>query len=109
MYKILIVEDDEVISALVKKHLLAWGYEAKSAADFSKVLEDFTEFSPHLVLMDISLPFFNGYHWCKEIRKISKTPIIFISSASDNMNIVMAVNMGGDDFIPKPFDINVLL
>lgn len=77
--------------------------------DFRNVMAEFAEFQPHIVLLDISLPFFNGYHWCGEIRKISKVPIIFISSAADNMNIVMAVNMGADDFISKPFDQSVLM
>ena len=76
--------------------------------NFQKVLAEFVAFDPQLVLLDISLPFFNGYHWCNEIRRLSKVPIIFISSASDNMNIVMAMNMGGDDFIAKPFDLHVL-
>lgn len=108
MYRILIVEDDEVISQTVEKHICGWGFTAKAVQDFSKVLEEFVQFNPQLVLMDISLPFFNGYHWCAEIRKISKVPIIFISSTSDNMNIVMAVNMGADDFVAKPFDLDVL-
>ncbi|MCM1153843.1 MAG: response regulator transcription factor [Roseburia sp.] len=108
MYRILLVEDDPVIASLTGEHLTKWGYEIKTVADFSAVLSDFTGFEPHLVLMDIGLPFYNGYYWCAEIRKISQVPIIFISSASDNMNIVMAVNMGGDDFISKPFDLEVL-
>ena len=109
MYRILLVEDDPVIAGQVGKHFTKWGYEIKTVTDFEAVLSDFTGFEPHLVLMDIGLPFYNGYYWCGEIRKISKVPIIFISSASDNMNIVMAVNMGGDDFIAKPFDLEVLL
>lgn len=76
--------------------------------DFEQVMGIFTREEPHLVLLDISLPFFNGFHWCMQIRQVSKVPIIFISSAADNMNIVMAMNMGGDDFITKPFDLNVL-
>lgn len=108
MYKLLIVEDDEVIARTVKQHMEGWGYEAVCVEDFKSVLQIFVNQKPQLVLMDISLPFYNGYHWCDEIRKISKVPVIFISSASDNMNIVMAVNMGGDDFIAKPFDLNVL-
>lgn len=76
--------------------------------DFRNVMKSFAEYDPHLVLMDITLPFYNGYHWCSEIRKVSDVPVIFISSASDNMNIIMAVNMGGDDFIAKPFDLEVL-
>src|SRR6476660_6217067 len=108
MYKILIVEDDFVIAKTMKKHLTSWGYDVECAEDFKNVLAQFVSFDPQLVLLDISLPFFNGYHWCTEIRKVSKVPIIFISSASDNMNIVMAINMGGDDFIAKPFDLIVL-
>lgn len=108
MFRILIVEDDEVITKTLKKQISMWGYEVKNIEDFNNVLIEFNEFNPHLVLMDITLPFFNGYHWCNEIRKISKVPILFISSASDNMNIIMAINMGGDDFIAKPFDLNVL-
>lgn len=109
MYRILIVEDDEGIAAAMKQQAEMWDLEAFCVQDFRNVLVDFADFKPHLILLDISLPFFNGYHWCSEIRKISKVPIIFISSASDNMNIVMAMNMGGDDFIPKPFDQNVLI
>ena len=109
MYKLLIVEDDAGIAAAIKAQAEAWAMSCRVIEDFRGVMREFAEFQPHLVLMDISLPFFNGYHWCAEIRRVSKTPIIFISSASDNMNIVMAMNMGGDDFIAKPFDLNVLL
>lgn len=108
MYKLLIVEDDAVIARSIQQHMESWGYEAICVEDFQGVLQTFVAQNPQLVLMDICLPFYNGYHWCDEIRKISKVPIIFISSASDNMNIVMAVNMGGDDFVAKPFDLNVL-
>ena len=108
MYKLLIIEDDAVIAKSIKNHMESWGYEAVCITDFENVKKTFVEEQPHLVLMDISLPFYNGFHWCDEIRKISKVPVIFISSASDNMNIVMAMNMGGDDFIAKPFDLNVL-
>lgn len=108
MYKIFIVEDDPGIASGIKSRTEAWGLEAKIAEDFRNVLAEFSEYRPHLVLLDITLPFFNGYHWCTEIRRNSKVPIIFISSASDNMNIVMAMNMGADDFIAKPFDENVL-
>ena len=108
MYNILIVEDDRTIAGAMKKHIDAWGFNARCAEDFRNIMEEFADFNPQLVLLDISLPFFNGYHWCSEIRKVSKVPIVFISSASDNMNIVMAMNMGGDDFIAKPFDLNVL-
>ena len=108
MYRIFIVEDDPVIASQLLRHIQSWGLEAACAQDFQHVLEEFRQFQPHLVLMDISLPFFNGYHWCQEIRRKSKVPVVFLSSMSDNMNIVMAMNMGGDDFIAKPFDLNVL-
>ena len=108
MYKLMIVEDDAVIAASIQKHMEGWGYEAVSVQEFQEVLQTFIAYQPQLVLMDISLPFYNGFYWCEQIRKISKVPMIFISSASDNMNIVMAVNMGGDDFVAKPFDLNVL-
>ena len=109
MYKILIVEDDMAIAKSMKNCLNGWNYETELITDFKDITSEFIKFEPHLVLLDISLPFFNGYHWCSEIRRISKVPIIFISSMSDNMNIIMAVNMGGDDFIPKPFDLNILV
>src|SRR5690554_3726767 len=92
----------------MEKHIKGWGYDVECVTDFEDVLSHFVTFDPQLVLLDISLPFYNGYHWCSEIRKHSKVPIIFISSGSDNMNIVMAMNMGGDDFIAKPFDLSVL-
>jgi DNA-binding response OmpR family regulator len=106
--RILITEDDPVIAKQTAEHLKSWGCEVCCTEDFNDVLGDVRNFQPDLVLMDISLPFFNGYHWCQEIRKFSNIPVIFISSYSENMNIVMAMNMGGDDFIAKPFDLNVL-
>ena len=108
MYRILIVEDDEIIARSIQEHLQAWNYEVYRIQDFSQVMAEFAAVQPQLVLMDIALPFFNGYHWCSEIRKVSQVPVVFLSSASDNMNIVMAVNMGADDFIAKPFDMDVL-
>ena len=108
MYRILIVEDDPLIAQLLQKHLQTWGHSAQCVQDFHSVLAEFAEYDPQLVLLDITLPFFNGFHWCEEIRKVSKVPIIFISSASDNMNIIMAITQGGDDFIAKPFDLTVL-
>ena len=108
MYKILIVEDDCVIADKMKEHLEKWDYEVACIRDFKRVQEEYTAFDPHLVIMDIILPFYNGFHWCTQIRQISSVPILFLSSASDNMNIVMAMNMGGDDFVEKPFDLNVL-
>lgn len=109
MHKILLVEDDEVIRQQVKKILEQWGYEVVLVEDFMEVLSIFVKEEPHLVLMDIGLPLFNGYHWCQEIRKVSKVPIMFLSSRDQAMDIVMAINMGGDDFVTKPFDQNVLL
>lgn len=108
MYKILIVEDDRVIADKMKEHLEKWDYEVVCVQDFKRVQEEYTAFDPQLVIMDIILPFYNGFHWCTQIRQISSVPILFLSSASDNMNIVMAMNMGGDDFVEKPFDLNVL-
>lgn len=108
MYKILLVEDDFALAEAMKKQIESWGHEVRTAKDLQNVMAEFQEYRPHLVLLDIMLPFFNGYHWCTQIRRISNIPVIFISSASDNMNIVMAINMGGDDFIAKPVDPMVL-
>ncbi|MBU3214655.1 response regulator transcription factor [Clostridium estertheticum] len=109
MYKILIVEDDPTISSILKNQLCKWGYEAEIIFDFNNVIDEFIKYDPQLVILDITLPFYNGFHWCMEIRKISRIPIIFASSASDNMNLIMAINMGADDFIAKPFDLNVIV
>ena len=109
MYKILLVEDDEIISKSIMQHLENWDFEVITARDFKNITNEFTECNAHIVLLDLILPFYDGFYWCKEIRKISNVPIVFLSSASDNMNIVMAVNMGGDDFISKPFNVSVLL
>lgn len=108
MYKIMLVEDDLTITEVLERQLVRWGYLTYVVEDFNGVLEEFEAEKPDLVLMDISLPSFNGYYWCQEIRKISKTPILFISSASDDMNLVMAINMGADDFIAKPFKLEVV-
>lgn len=108
-HKILVVEDDAAIAGAITRILDSWQMESRCVRDFRDVLREFTEYDPHLVLMDVTLPFFNGYHWCSEIRKISAVPVLFVSSAAENMNIVMAVDMGGDDFIAKPFDPAVLM
>ena len=108
MYRIFCVEDDETIGKMIKKHLEKWNFEVHVAEDLSQIMTEFVAFDPQLVLLDLMLPFYNGYHWCSEIRRVSKLPIMFLSSASDNMNIVMAMNMGADDFISKPFDLDVL-
>ena len=109
MHRILIVEDEAAIAGAIRRHLETWGFETRVAPDFRNVLGEFLSYAPQLVLMDISLPFFSGYHWCAEIRKLSSVPVIFLSSASDSMNIVMAVSMGADDFLAKPFDSSVLV
>lgn len=108
MYKILIIEDDSGLSKAMRSQLEAWGHQAECVHDFQNIIPEFLAYDPHLVLVDIMLPFYNGYYWCEEIRKISNVPVVFISSASDNMNIVMAMNMGGDDFISKPIDLSVM-
>ena len=109
MYKIFIVEDDKGIADGIASCLGNWGMEGRTVSDFMKVIEEVNEYEPHLIIMDITLPYMGGYHWCREIRKTSSVPIIFISSATDNMNIIMAINMGADDFIAKPFDQSVLI
>ena len=108
MYRIFLVEDDEVIAGAVKRHLEGWGYTVRCAQAFDRVLQEFAAFDPQLVLLDITLPFFNGYHWCQEIRKVSKVPILFLTSAGDSVNTVMAMQLGGDDLLAKPFDLQVL-
>lgn len=108
MYRIFLVEDDEVIAGAVARHLEGWGYTVRCAREFDHVLQEFTAFDPQLVLLDIALPFFNGYHWCQEIRRISKVPILFLTSAGDSVNTVMAMQLGGDDLLSKPFDLQVL-
>lgn len=109
MYNILIVEDDRTIASLLKENLIKWGFQAECVSDFAMVVQEMTEFNPHLVLLDISLPFYNGFYWCGEIRKVSKVPIIFLTSHTENMDLVMAMNMGGDDYITKPFSMDVVV
>lgn len=108
MYRIFLAEDDHALAEAISRQLESLGNEVITVRDFRRVSAEFAEARPQLVLLDIMLPFYDGYHWCTEIRKLSSVPIVFISSASDNMNIVMAMNMGGDDFIPKPVDPMVL-
>ncbi len=109
MYKIFIVEDDRTIADSIVEQLKVWQYEGYVVRDFSNVLQECTDYKPDLILMDIGLPYYDGYYWCSEIRKISDVPIIFISSMSENMNVLMAINMGGDDFVAKPFDMQILI
>ena len=109
MYKIYIAEDDEGIAKATAKGLSGWEFDVKCAEDFRRITDEIAEYQPHLVLMDITLPYRNGLYWCGELRRTSSVPVMFISSASDNMNIIMAMNMGGDDFVAKPFDMPVLV
>ncbi len=109
MYRIFLVEDDRAIADAIAAQTALWDMETVCVKDFRSVMAEFSACAPHLVLLDISLPFFDGYHWCREIRSVSKVPVIFISSAADNMNVVMAMNLGADDFIAKPFDQSVLM
>ncbi len=109
MYRIFLVEDDPGIAQAIEDQARLWDLDVRRAADFRNVMAAFSEYDPHLVLLDIGLPFYDGYHWCSLIRQVSKVPILFLSSASDNMNIVMAMNLGADDFIAKPFHISVLM
>ena len=108
MYKIFLIEDDESLAKLIKSGLERFGYEVFVAEDFFNIIPQYKNIMPHLVLIDVNLPFFNGYHWCSQIRKFSKVPIIFISSVTERMNIIMALNMGDDDYITKPFDFDLL-
>ena len=107
-YRILLVEDDEMMVEILKRNLGKWGYLVQGIIDFQNVMDEFQSFEPQLVLMDISLPFYNGYYWCGEIRKVSRVPVIFLSSSGDDMNLVMAINLGADDFVAKPFRMEVL-
>lgn len=107
-YKILIVEDENAIAQAEKEHLDKWDFSVHCVKDFKNVLSEAADYQPDLILLDIKLPWYNGFYWCSEIRKSSKVPIIFVSSADDDMNIVTAMDMGGDDFIAKPFSLPVL-
>lgn len=108
-HRIMIVEDDPVIAGAMSKFIAGWGHQVHIAENLRDIMPEFETFQPQLMLLDISLPFFDGYHWCQEIRKTSQIPVIFISSASETLNIIMAINMGGDDFIAKPFDLSILM
>ncbi|WP_223588999.1 response regulator transcription factor [Neobacillus bataviensis] len=109
MYRILMIEDDEKIRRIVADTLKKWQYDVVEVTQFDQVLSEFEQTDPHLVLLDINLPVFDGYYWCQQIRAMSKVPIIFLSSRNQNMDIIMAINMGGDDFIQKPFDLDILV
>jgi len=109
MYKILVIEDEEKIRDIIKESLSKWGFEAYSVNNFNNVFEEFVQINPQLVLMDVNLPAFDGFYWCNKLRNISKVPVIFLSSRSTNMDVIMAVNMGGDDYITKPFSMDILM
>lgn len=109
MYRVMIVEDDRGLAEAIARQAGMWDLQAYCVQDFHDIMGEFARLDPHLVLLDIGLPFYNGYYWCGLLRQVSKVPVIFLSSAADNMNIVMAMNMGADDFIAKPFDGNVLI
>ncbi|MBW9158620.1 response regulator transcription factor [Clostridium tagluense] len=109
MFKIMIVEDDVRIKEILLENIVRWGFDGKAVENFNEVFVEFSKYSPHLILMDINLPFFDGYYWCGKIREISKVPIIFVSSRNNNMDVIMAINMGGDDFIQKPFSLEILM
>ncbi len=108
MYRIFLVEDDAALAQSITRVMTAWGHEVCVARDFRQILTEFTACQPHLVLMDLMLPFFNGHYWTRQIRQVSDVPVVYLSSASDDMNVIMAMNMGGDEFIAKPVDANVL-
>jgi len=109
MFKIMIVEDDIRINEILLENVARWGFEGKTVDNLNEVFVEFSKYSPHLVLMDINLPYFDGFYWCNKIREISKVPIIFVSSRNNNMDVIMAINMGGDDFIQKPFSLEILM
>lgn len=109
MYKIMIIEDDAKISCIISEQLTKWKFDAYEASDFENLDKQFLSIKPHLVLLDINLPVYDGFYWCGKFRQLSNVPIIFISSRDQNMDIVMAMNMGGDDFIQKPFSLEVLM
>lgn len=109
MYKIMIIEDDSALCSEIQEGFSRWGFDAVKVNNFEEVLNEFAQNKPHLVLMDINLPYYDGFYWCQKIREVSKVPIIFLSSRNDNMDIIMAVKMGGDDFVTKPFALDILI
>ena len=109
MYKLMLIEDDQSLCSQIADGLTRWGFDVFTVKDFHHIIEEYGSINPHLVIMDINLPYFDGFYWCSKIREISRVPILFLSSRDTSMDIVMAVNMGGDDFIAKPFSMDVLL
>lgn len=106
---ILIIEDDNIILREIKKNLDKWDYNSFEIKNFNRIIEEVKEYNPNLILLDISLPFFDGFYWCSKIREFSSVPIIFISSKNDKMDMIMAKNLGGDDYVTKPFDMDLLI
>lgn len=109
MYRIMIVEDDKKLASLIDKSLKKYGYEPYLIENFTDIRSSFLEIKPHLILMDINLPYYDGFYWCRDIRVHSKVPIIFISARDSDMDQVMAIENGGDDYITKPFSYDLLL
>ncbi len=109
MYTIMLVEDDEALCAQISEGLKKWGFHAVSAGNFENITEDFKQIKPQLVLMDVNLPSFDGFYWCGKLRELSTVPVVFLSSRDTNMDIIMAVNTGADDYITKPFSMQVLI
>ncbi|MCQ6561857.1 response regulator transcription factor [Paenibacillus mendelii] len=109
MFKILLIEDDKALVSLLVEHLHKFGYETEAVVDFDRVREQFEQFSPHLVLLDVNLPKFDGYYWCRQIRNLSTCPILFISARDGKMDQVMALENGADDYITKPFDYEIAM
>ncbi|MCY6957987.1 response regulator transcription factor [Clostridium brassicae] len=109
MYKIMIIEDDLRLCSEIEKGLSKWGFNLTTVKNFEDIFNEFVHNRPHLVIIDINLPCFDGFYWCQKIRVISKVPIIFLSSRNTNMDIMMAIKMGGDDFVTKPFSMDILV
>jgi len=108
LYKILIVEDDRIISSIMEEHLVKWGYGTCRVQEFSDVIAEFAAFDPHVVLLDINLPYYDGFYWCAKIRELSNVPIVFISSRDTDGDKIRAITQGGDDYIEKPFSMDLL-
>ncbi|CAM4309567.1 response regulator transcription factor [Paenibacillus typhae] len=109
MFRIMIIEDDVKIRHIVADTLRKWKYEVTEVTQYEQILEEFRLTEPHLVLLDVNLPLYDGFYWCQQIRSVSKVPVIFLSSRTQNMDVIMAINMGADDYIQKPFDLSVLV
>lgn len=109
MFKIYVVEDDRQLAGLLENYLQRFGYTTCAAANFERIKEEFEREAPHLVLLDVNLPKFDGYYWCRQIRNLSTCPIIFISAREGKMDQVMALENGADDYITKPFDYDIVL